>query len=1163
MNDLKYLYQFFKSWIALALIFSAPLPTPVSFAQSLSQTLNSNQTPSTFQVTAEDLVSAIAARRNQVIELKEIAEWGKQKGIRIWLGGGSAAGLAHYIKMDLEREWLAKNHLPPKFFDDRFTYNYFDIFRSTQDADIIIDANEEIAQELETFLKGKFNYLQGSKSIWEVRLLRSPRGSGAGEKEPLLDNPNYTNQNTDSHSTGLLELTTPFPGEGIVRDLLDWANQTQSQFLMDVVESKLHFIRNPGHVLTKRYLADQNPEILSVIRAFTKAFQYELKIRTEDQSALEEIIKAFDPENPAHCNDYARSQISKNGLKLFWHSRDVENSWNVLEQNGLRRKLILFGNKFNKTELSQWLDREPLRSYPIGQGPPIENPFRGYVPSFKTARELELKTVSHETSSFLAYENITFSLRKKLNVFSSRTKREKENAGSGDGFYAAVGNVGARGTGFTIRCDVDENAVEGIDFFIVNDVKEGSYVIFRNNTALKMRDDSIEVSSYDYFKLLLEGQLTTNDKGALEKVNFKIKSKLHEDLSEESIQKIQGLFHDEILNSSDVQHDDLIVLVLNILKVAHPSVVIPFTPNEVISFLEQRVAKNKKSDGKPVSQNLLPFLSTLQDSNAPQTYANYWRTIIKDLDPNRYIKPPFEVGEMVFQLWADRVPDFSLSLNEATKLAAFNKPDKANYIHQILTHLRPASLADAIEAQPFVKKCIEAANNRYKWNPWSYSPLMEVAKIWFQQPYAQIYPELVALAISVVHDFTHLDDWKRHVGSVLKQSNFLPEATWESLYLSQAIPGEKIIEYQAFHFEVLFFSSMGADELANSPHRDFLEKRLESSTLKAIKTRESKYLAPLLSQTKWFRESPHFLDWLDQLVPKPDEDRFWTLSSENILYNYLTPKAKADPRWEKWITDIMVTLHLSGRFYQSMLKDFLFDPTVQQSQFFKDHFSFIADKMPQADREKFLTQKQPSGEPIANNAIVNQYIHDHLTTIFPFRDKYNPPTLINLEIFPWNTLSDAEVANLFDFYFSEGQNTTFNFNNTINGLLSQPKFIKNEYWETAFLKTIDHYIGKYYSIKNKQWFFVSSTNEASVEIQNNLVPIMLEAMKIKATPQLMSFFNSAESGIKNSLKNVRFWISPLKQVDITKLTSEVITQKILKKVTAFDCNGELHKRTGS
>lgn len=225
------------------------------------------------KISLEKFRQEIVARRQRVSEFAFLTQWAESQGVRLWIAGGSAAGFAHYVKADLEREASMERGEISPYFSARFQYRYFQIFRSTQDADIILDGNEKQAQALESELRQKFDYLQGSKSVWEVRLLREPRGQGTALKEPLINNSNFTDQNSDSHSTGMIELTTPPATESTVRDLFDWGNQHDPRFLKDVANGELHYYANPKHHSTSRAQAGLNPPILSVIRYFTKAFQ--------------------------------------------------------------------------------------------------------------------------------------------------------------------------------------------------------------------------------------------------------------------------------------------------------------------------------------------------------------------------------------------------------------------------------------------------------------------------------------------------------------------------------------------------------------------------------------------------------------------------------------------------------------------------------------------------------------------------------------------------------------------------------------------------------------------------------------------------------------------------------------------------------------------------
>src|SRR5205823_250925 len=98
--------------------------------------------------------------------------------------------------------------------------DYTNIYRSTQDLDIVIDAPADVASRFQALLQAEFPHFQGTKSAWEVRPLKTRMG----DKEALLESAEFANQHTDSNSTGLIELTPPPPGEHRLRDLRAWNN---------------------------------------------------------------------------------------------------------------------------------------------------------------------------------------------------------------------------------------------------------------------------------------------------------------------------------------------------------------------------------------------------------------------------------------------------------------------------------------------------------------------------------------------------------------------------------------------------------------------------------------------------------------------------------------------------------------------------------------------------------------------------------------------------------------------------------------------------------------------------------------------------------------------------------------------------------------------------
>lgn len=352
------------------------------------------------QVPHEKLAAEIASRRARVPEFEYIRKEAERRGLRVWLFGGTAAGYSHYVKWDLLRE-LGDARFQP----NRFDYDYTNIYRSTQDLDIVVNGSAQEAQEFEQALKSQFPYFLGSKAAgWEVRSIKDSHGDKGG----LLGDFGFMNQHTDSNSTGMVELTQPPAGESVVRDIRDWTNNQNPAFLKDVDEGRLTYYHSPKHTETPRFKSGQNPPIFSVIRALTKAFQYDLKINGEDLAILQREINQFDPRRDLSNSDAAR-WIERNGKKLFQHAVDLDYAWNTLEKLGLRKKLISIQNDPETFDsLAWWMNKEPLMAKPVGEG------------SGKTAESLGIKTVAHETVDFLAYESITRSHTGAPNVFISR-----------------------------------------------------------------------------------------------------------------------------------------------------------------------------------------------------------------------------------------------------------------------------------------------------------------------------------------------------------------------------------------------------------------------------------------------------------------------------------------------------------------------------------------------------------------------------------------------------------------------------------------------------------------------------------------------------------------------------------------------------------------------
>ncbi|MEK7356935.1 MAG: hypothetical protein AAB250_10825, partial [Bdellovibrionota bacterium] len=431
----------------------------------------------------------------------------------VYLFGGTSAGFGHYVKWDLLREGGDTRYQP-----DRFDYDFTNIYRSTQDLDLVVDGPSDKAQTLARLLSERFPSFQGSKDQWEVRLLRQT----SGDKEALLQNPDFLNQHTDSNSTGLIEVTES--NDPTVRDLRDWEARTP-QFLRDLAEGKIHFYFSKKHEKTSRFVKGLNPPILSVVRAFTKAFQYELQVRDEDRAVMQKIIDAVEPGELA-SNPYVKNWLEKNATKLVRHAVNIEFAWNTIDKNKLRKKMIaVSGDKNHVDSMAWWLNREPLRSYKIGTG------------SGKTAKELKLDVVAHEANNFLAYESITRAHTGEPNALVSRGDARGEAAVHGDGFYTRKGRIGARNTGWTVRFHLNPDARQGSDFLLIDD-----YIVVRNKRALIVIPEDLKFTLIDYFSLI--GKLDFSDRGILEKAKRRF-TNLSARITREDALMVKAMFEDQ------------------------------------------------------------------------------------------------------------------------------------------------------------------------------------------------------------------------------------------------------------------------------------------------------------------------------------------------------------------------------------------------------------------------------------------------------------------------------------------------------------------------------------------------------------------------------------------------------------------------------------------
>ena len=241
--------------------------------------------PCLAEIAPADFQRRLQQTAGKVEEFKFLAQTAQRHGLKVWLFGGSASSLAHYVKENMLLEEGSDEYYSEPFAETPDGKRDFtDIFRPTQDIDLVVDGEMASVESFEKEVLQHLPDIKGNKQTWEVRTLREDYG----EKLALLNNPNFFNQHTDSHSVGMISLSE-VADDKVVRDLLDWESENP-RFLQDVLANKLHYYYSSHHSETLRFKEGKNPPIISVVRYFIKLFQHELEMSGEDLKKLQKII---------------------------------------------------------------------------------------------------------------------------------------------------------------------------------------------------------------------------------------------------------------------------------------------------------------------------------------------------------------------------------------------------------------------------------------------------------------------------------------------------------------------------------------------------------------------------------------------------------------------------------------------------------------------------------------------------------------------------------------------------------------------------------------------------------------------------------------------------------------------------------------------------------
>ncbi len=465
---------------------------------------------SSFGASWFELKEAIIARKERVAVFNEIQRLADENHLRVFLFGGSAASFAYYVNTDLKREAG-----DAEILNSRFQYYWDQIYRTSQDLDLAIQRKDGI--ETEGDIKNFLNLVQQKFQNLRIDVLGINTTSNIENKfrpSILGAESEFLKQNTDSVSTGLIELTH----ENLIQDLR-LSEDGAPLFLKDLSEGRLQFFRSPLHKESKRYLAEMNPEILSVIRFLTNLLRYDLEPDVSFEKEVRQILK----DSPEYLNQkYVLNWIGRNAPKIFSQAANLERAYNLVSHYHVGAYLQKISEGYKLNTVLWWLKRKPL---PSGRTlkPLLLN--ASVRDKEKKAKELGLDIVTHETTSFTSYEQIVSSPRGIPNFLLSDPVNGK--AAFGQAVYMTPGHYGRsrddKGL-IQIRMKISPDAVAGQDFNIVERAGEKMILVY-NRDILRLIDRDLDTHLTSIFNLVVQSLSNIKNKFDIHLIAERLKNK--------------------------------------------------------------------------------------------------------------------------------------------------------------------------------------------------------------------------------------------------------------------------------------------------------------------------------------------------------------------------------------------------------------------------------------------------------------------------------------------------------------------------------------------------------------------------------------------------------------------------------------------------------------
>jgi len=457
----------------------------------------------TVEISTEDLKKEMLLVTDQIPALQRLHELATQKGVEVYLIGGAVPALAHFSLRRLEQR---RNKI---YFSKSLEPKIYNIVRLAQDIDFAIRASRgmstEEAREITNQISDKINNEHPRfGATWQSLGINFTSVSEGGiKKDSILSNSYFFKQHSDTYSRTLVDLNPKRPLR--VVDPLSLHNsdpQEHSEFLLDITQKKISLMFSKDLLENPGFAKNSNPPFMNALRSLIKASQYGVKIEADDFEIIKSIINDFDP-GADHDFEFLK-RLKAQAPRIYSQAFDLNHADALLAQSGLRKVIEQLATRYEAFEpVFLFLDRKPLPFFPIHTSAGV-----------RTAKDLNLSRVVHETTDALRLESITWRPDGRINALISEVAKAGQHADFGTGFYTKNAKEGLMRSGSSVDLDIDPNAREGIDFRLVNNAKN---VIILNAAAVKLNPKHLSTSNpVKLWQALAENSLGTNIKGVLE-----------------------------------------------------------------------------------------------------------------------------------------------------------------------------------------------------------------------------------------------------------------------------------------------------------------------------------------------------------------------------------------------------------------------------------------------------------------------------------------------------------------------------------------------------------------------------------------------------------------------------------------------------------------------